>query len=69
MAFGNKADSPLAREEPARICSKQIKRTGTRAVALLEFFTPLHEPVPSVLSAINTDSGCTAQPVPMRSSN
>ena len=72
MSINGFADLLLTRlpaEEPARVCSEQIKRAGTRAAALLESLTPLHKPAPSVLSAINTESGCTAQPVPMRSSN
>lgn len=59
----------LPEEEPARVCSEQIKRAGIRAAVLLKSLTPLHEPASSVLPATNSDSACTAQPAPMLSSN
>lgn len=59
----------LSAEEPARVCSEQIKKAGTRAAALLKSLGSLHEPDPSVLPTPNTDSACTQRPAPILSSN
>ena len=72
MSINGFADLLLNRlpaEEPSRACSEQIKRAGTRAVALLNSLTLLHEPVSSVMPATNNDSETTAQPVSILSSN
>lgn len=72
MSINGFADLLLTRlpaEEPARVCSEQIKRAGTRAAVLLQSLTPLHEPTSSVIPATSADSVCTAHSAPMLSSN
>jgi CheY-like chemotaxis protein len=59
----------LSPEEPARICSEQIQRAGTRAAALLKSLSLCPDIVPSVMPACNTDSVCPAQSAPLLSSN
>jgi DNA-binding NarL/FixJ family response regulator len=55
--------------EPARVCSEQIQRAGTRAAALLKSLTPLQKPASSVMPAGNSDPVCPAHPAPMLSPN
>jgi DNA-binding NarL/FixJ family response regulator len=72
MSINGFADLLLNRlpaEEPARVCSEQIKRAGTRAATLLNSIAALQEPAPSVLPATNTDLRCTVHPAPILSSN
>jgi DNA-binding NarL/FixJ family response regulator len=72
MSINGFADLLLNRlpaEEPARVCSEQIKRAGTRAAALLKAIASLHEPASSVMPAADADSVRTAHPAPILSSN
>lgn len=72
MSINGFADLLLTRlpaEEPARVCSEQILKAGTRAAALLQSLALCPDIAPSVMSACNTDSVCPAQPAPLLSSN
>lgn len=59
----------LSTEEPARVCSEQIQKAGTRAAALIKSLSLCPDIAPSVMPACNTDSVCSAQPAPILSSN
>ena len=59
----------LSAEEPARVCSEQIQKAGTRAAALLKSLSRCPDITPSVMPARNTDPVCPAQPGPLLSSN
>ena len=59
----------LPAEEPARACSEQIKRAGTRAAALLKSLAPFHEFPSSVMPTPDTGSTYSTQPGSILSSN
>ena len=59
----------LSAEEPARVCSEQIQRAGTRAAALIKSLSLCPDIAPSVMPACNADSACSAQAAPLLSSN
>jgi DNA-binding NarL/FixJ family response regulator len=59
----------LSAEEPARVCSEQIQRAGTRAAALLKSLALCPGIGPSAIPPGNTDSAGTTHPAPILSSN
>ena len=59
----------LSAEEPARVCSEQIQKAGTRAAALLKSLALCPGIAPSVVPAGNTDSARTTHPARLLSSN